>query len=356
MGESILVMEKKMMVQEFMTAPGEISFREVPVPEPGAGQVLVKIKRIGICGSDIHVFHGTHPYTGYPVTQGHEVSGVIVKTGEYAKTYAIGQKVTIEPQVFCGHCYPCLHGKYNLCENLKVMGFQTTGTASEYFAVDEAKVTPLPQKMTYDEGAMIEPLAVTVHAVKRFADIKGAKVVILGCGPIGLLLMQAVKAFGAAEVMMTDVSEYRLELARSLGADFAVNTMKKDFGEALVEMFGPDKADVMYDCAGNDITMNQAIQNARKGSTIILVAVFGKMANVDLAKLNDSELDLNTTMMYKHEDYVEAIRLVENGKVALKPLMSNHFAFWDYQKAYEYIDANQEKTMKVLIDVDSEDE
>ena len=351
-----MVMEKQMMLQELMTAPGEISFREVPVPELGADQVLVKIKRIGICGSDIHVFHGTHPYTGYPVTQGHEVSGVIVKTGEYAKTYAIGQKVTIEPQVFCGHCYPCLHGKYNLCENLKVMGFQTTGTASEYFAVDEAKVTPLPQKMTYDEGAMIEPLAVTVHAVKRFADIKGAKVVILGCGPIGLLLMQAVKAFGAAEVMMTDVSEYRLELARSLGANFVVNTMKKDFGEALVETFGPDKADVMYDCAGNDITMNQAIQNARKGSVIILVAVFGKMANVDLAKLNDSELDLNTTMMYRHEDYVEAIRLVENGKVALKPLMSNHFAFLDFQKAYEYIDANQEKTMKVLIDVDPEDE
>lgn len=113
----------------------------------------------------------------------------------------------------------------------------------------------------------------------------------------------------------------------------------------------PDKADVIYDCAGNDTTMNAAIQNARKGSAIIPVAVFGKMANVDLAKLNDSELDLNTTMMYRHEDYVDAIRFVNEGKIQLKPLMTQHFAFRDYLKAYQYIDANREKTMKVLIDV-----
>ena len=265
-------------------------------------------------------------------------------------------RVTIEPQVFCARCYPCLHGKYNLCENLKVMGFQTTGTASEFFAVDSSKVTLLPDTMTYNEGAMIEPLAVTVHAAKRFEDLKGAKAVVLGCGPIGILLIQSLKALGAKEIMATDVSDTRLELAKSLGADYVYNTRTKDFGEALVESFGPDKADVMYDCAGNDITMNQAIQNARKGSTIILVAVFAKMANVDLAKLNDSELDLNTSMMYRYEDYVDAIRFVEEGKIQLKPLMTSHFAFEDYLKAYEFIDNNHEKTMKVIIDVDPEDE
>ena len=123
-----------------------------------------------------------------------------------------------------------------------------------------------------------------------------------------------------------------------------------------MECFGADKADVIYDCAGNDITMGQAIKYARKGSTIILVAVFGKLATVDLAVLNDHELDLNTTMMYRHEDYVDAIRLVSEGKIQLKPLMSSHFAFLDYQKAYEYIDDNRETTMKVLIDVDASEE
>ena len=344
------------MLQQVMTNPKEITFREIDVPTLSADQVLVKIKRIGICGSDIHVYHGTHPYTSYPVTQGHEVSGKIVEVGEYVKDLQVGQKVTIEPQVFCGRCHPCLHGKYNLCEKLKVMGFQTTGTASEYFAVDASKVTPVPDEMTYDEAAMLEPLAVTVHAAKRFPDVKGAKCVVLGCGPIGILLIESLKAFGAAQVLATDVSDTRLKLAGEMGADFTVNTMEKDFAQALVEAFGEDKADVMYDCAGNDITMNQAIQNARKGSTIILVAVFGKMANVDLAKLNDSELDLNTTMMYRHEDYVDAIRFVNEGKIKLKPLMSKHFAFKDYLAAYEYIDANRESTMKVIVDVDPSDE
>ena len=344
------------MLQQVMTKAGEITFREIDIPKPTADQVLVKIKRIGVCGSDIHVYHGTHPYTSYPVTQGHEVSGQIVEVGEYVKDLSVGQRVTIEPQVFCGRCYPCLHGKYNLCEKLKVMGFQTTGTASEYFAVDASKVTPLPEGMTYNEGAMLEPLSVTIHAAKRFPDVKGAKCVVLGCGPIGILLIQSLKAFGAEKVLATDVSDTRLALAKEMGADVAVNTMNKDFGETLLEVFGEDKADVMYDCAGNDITMNQAIQNARKGSTIILVAVFGKMANVDLAKLNDSELDLNTSMMYRHEDYVDAIRFVNEGKIQLKPLMSKHFAFQDYLEAYQYIDANRESTMKVIVDVDPEDE
>ena len=347
---------KETMLQQVMTEPGKIIFREVNVPTPGPDQVLVKIKKIGVCGSDIHVYHGTHPYTSYPVTQGHEVSGQIVKTGEYVKDLKEGQKVTIEPQVFCRRCYPCLHGKYNLCEKLKVMGFQTTGTASEYFAVDSSKVTPIPEEMTYSEGAMLEPLAVTVHAAKRFPDVKGAKAVVFGCGPIGILLIQSLKAFGAAEILATDISDTRLELAKSLGADYTVNTMKNDYTEALLAAFGPDKADVAYDCAGSDITMDQAIQNARKGSTIILVAVFGKTAHVDLAKLNDSELDLNTSMMYRHEDYVDAIRFVKEGKIQLKPLQSAHFAFEDYLKAYEYIDNNREKTMKVLIDVDPSEE
>ena len=344
------------MLQEVMTAPKQIRFDTVPVPQAGPGQVLVKIKRIGICGSDIHVYHGTHPYTSYPVTQGHEVSGQVAALGEGVTQFQVGQRVTIEPQVYCGKCYPCTHGKYNLCESLKVMGFQTTGTASEYFAVDASKVTPLPAGMSYDEGAMLEPLAVTVHAAKRAGDIAGKKVCVLGCGPIGILLVQSLKAFGAAEVMATDVSDYRLELARACGADHVYNTKTCDFGKALVECFGPDKADVIYDCAGNDITMDQAIQNARKGSVIILVAVYAGMAHCDLAKLNDSELDLNTTMMYRHEDYVDAIRFVSEGKIQLRPLMSKHFAFADYLAAYEYIDNNKETTMKVLIDVDPSDD
>ena len=307
--------------------------------------------RLGICGSDIHVYHGTHPFTSYPVTQGHEVSGIIDAIGPGVEMFRVGQKVTIQPQVVCGKCHPCRHGKYNLCEELKVMGFQTTGMASEFFVVDAEKVLALPEEMSFDEGAMLEPLAVAVHAVRRFGEIEGADVAILGAGPIGNLVAQAAKGLGARRVLITDVSDYRLELAKQCGADVAVNTRNKDFGEALVETFGPDKADVIYDCAANDITMGQAIKYARKGSTIILVGVYAGMAKVDLAVLNDHELDLNTTMMYRQEDFEGAIQLVKEGKIRLQPLMSKHFAFQDFLSAYQYIDANCETTMKVLIDI-----
>lgn len=339
------------MLKQIMTKPGNIMFEEVEVPKLKAGQVLVKIMNIGICGSDIHVYHGEHPFTSYPVTQGHEVSGVIEEVGQEVNGLHVGQKVTIEPQVYCGKCYPCRHGKYNLCEELKVMGFQTAGVASEYFVVDASKVTLLPEDMSYEEGAMIEPLAVAVHGIKQIGDVTGMNIAVIGAGPIGNLVAQAAKGMGAAKVMITDVSDLRLKKASECGIDVCVNTRDKDFGEAMVECFGSDKADVIYDCAGNNITMGQAIKYARKGSIIVLVAVFAGMATVDLAVANDHELDIKSTMMYRHEDYVEAIDLVKEKKVKLSSLISKKFAFKDYLKAYEYIDTNRESTMKVLIDV-----
>lgn len=339
------------MLQQVMTEPGKIIFREVPQIEPGAGEVKIRIMKIGVCGSDIHVYHGKHPFTKYPVTQGHEVSGIVDRLGEGVEGLKVGQKVTIQPQVVCGKCWPCRNGKYNLCENLKVMGFQTTGTASEYFTVEQKKVTPLPEEMSLEEGAMIEPLAVAVHAVKQAGDVTNKDICVLGAGPIGNLTAQVAKGMGARKVMITDVSDIRLGKAAEVGVDVCINTMKKDFAKAFVETFGPDKADVIYDCAGNNITMDQAIQNARKGSTIILVAVFAGPATVDLAVLNDHELDLNTSMMYRNEDYLDAIRLVKEGKVQLKPLISRIFPFKDYLEAYHYIDDNRESTMKVIIDL-----
>jgi len=339
------------MLQQVMTSPGVIGFNEVPVPQIKDNQILVRIMKIGICGSDIHVYHGKHPFTSYPVTQGHEVSGEICGIGSDVSGFRTGQKVTIQPQVVCGKCYPCRHGKYNLCEKLKVMGFQTTGTASHYFAVDASKVTLLPDSMSFDEGAMIEPLAVAVHAVKHAGNMSDLKIIVLGAGPIGNLVAQTAKGMGAASVMITDISDWRLGKAKECGVDFCVNTKDRNLGEAIPEAFGPDKADIIYDCAGNDISMGQAIKYARKGSIIILVAVFAGMAAIDLAVANDHELDIKSTMMYRNEDYLDAISLVNDKKVMLTPLISKHFAFQDYLEAYQYIDANKETTMKVIMNI-----
>lgn len=339
------------MLQQVMTSPGVIEFNEVDIPSIKDDDVLIKIMKIGVCGSDIHVFHGEHPFTSYPVTQGHEVSGEISAVGKNVTQFRIGQKVTIQPQIVCGKCYPCTHGKYNLCEELRVMGFQATGVASHYFAVDSAKVTPLPDDMSFDEGAMIEPLAVAVHAIRQAGDINGLKVAILGAGPIGNLVAQAAKALGAASVMITDVSDYRLDIASKCGIDYCINTKNENFGDAMLKFFGPDKADIIYDCAGNNITMGQAIKYARKGSVIMLVAVFAGMATIDLAVVNDHELDLKSTMMYRNEDYLDAISIVNEKKIFLSPLISKHFSFKNYLDAYHYIDSNRETTMKVLINV-----
>lgn len=339
------------MLKQIMTKPGEIIFENVDVPVIAEHEVLVKIIKIGICGSDIHVYHGKHPFTSYPVTQGHEVSGIVEAVGTGVVGLKKGQKVTIQPQVVCGECYPCRNGTYNLCEKLKVMGFQTEGMAATYFAVDAEKLIVLPEEMSFEEGAMIEPLAVAVHAVRKGGDVRGKDLIVLGAGPIGILVAQTAKGMGAHRVMITDISEIRLQKAMQCGIDHCLNTGKEALGPAVLKTFGPDKADLIFDCAGNNVTIGQAITYARKGSKIVLVAVFEGKAEVDLAVLNDKELDLDSSMMYRKEDYVKAIEMVCNEQVNLKPMVSASFCFQDYLAAYQYIDENREHTMKVMINV-----
>ncbi|MCK5159161.1 MAG: alcohol dehydrogenase catalytic domain-containing protein, partial [Candidatus Heimdallarchaeota archaeon] len=141
------------MKQQVMIEPGKITFREIPIPELKENEVLIKIMRIGVCGSDIHVYYGKHPYTSYPVTQGHEVSGIIEKVGSKVTELKTGDKVTIQPQVVCGKCHSCLHGNYHICDELKVMGFQTTGMASEFFVTDSDRILKLPDDMSFEQGA-----------------------------------------------------------------------------------------------------------------------------------------------------------------------------------------------------------
>ena len=340
------------MKQQVMTEPGKIIFKDVPVAQPEAGEVLIKILRIGVCGSDIHVNHGKHPYTSYPVTQGHEVSGVIDKLGEGVFQFKAGDLVTIQPQVVCGKCYSCTHGGYHICDELKVMGFQTTGMASEYFCCDADRVLKLPEGMTADQGAMVEPVAVACHALSRSADVKDKNILVMGAGPIGNLVGQTAKGLGASRVMITDLSDFRLSLAKEVGIDLTVNPSKTDLATAIAQSFGSDKADLILECVGVQATMEAAVANARKGTDIIVVGVFGDKVSVDLGLVQDRELRLIGTAMYQTADYLKAIELIEAGKIKLDPLMTDHFAFEHYEKAYTYLDEKKDRAMKVFIDLD----
>lgn len=339
------------MKQQVMIEPGKITFREIPIPELKDNEVLIKIMRIGVCGSDIHVFHGKHPYTSYPVTQGHEVSGLIEKIGKKVTELKIGDKVTIQPQVVCGKCHSCLHGNYHICDELKVMGFQTTGMASEFFVTDADRILKLPDDMSFEQGAMIEPMAVACGVFTKTDDLNGFNVIVLGAGPIGNLTAQTAKALGAKSVLITDVSDFRLKIAKKVGIDHIINPLKQDLSEEIVKAFGPDKADLIIECVGIDQTINDAITNARKGTDIILVGVFGDKPVVDLGTVQDRELRLIGMLMYQTKEYLKAIELVNSGKIQLEPLMTKHFKFDDYDKAYQFIDEKKDKTMKVFIDV-----
>jgi L-iditol 2-dehydrogenase len=343
------------MKQAVMTEPGKIEFRDVEKPSIRGGQVLIEVKRIGVCGSDIHVFHGLHPYTSYPVVQGHEVSGVVAEVGSQVEDLAVGDKVTFTPQVTCGECYPCTHGMYHICESLKVMGFQTGGAAQEFFPVDADKVLKVPDHVSLDQTAMVEPVSVAVHALSRAGeDLEGKKVLVLGAGTIGNLVAQVARASGASAVMITDVSDYKLSKSRACGIDFPVNVKDEDLNEAILRGFGPSRADLTLECVGVQDTITQAVENARKGTTIVVVGVFGEKPVVDLGLVQDRELSLVGTLMYQKRDYERAIELVAGGKLCLDHMITHRFPFKDYLEAYEAIEASGGQYMKVMVELDND--
>jgi len=342
------------MKQSIMTAPGKIEFRNVDKPIPGSGEVLVQIRRIGICGSDIHVYHGLHPYTGYPVVQGHEVAGLVAEIGDSVRGFEPGDPVTIMPQITCGRCYACRNGQYHICDSLKVMGFQAPGAAQEYFAVSEDKVLKMPAGMSLEEGAMIEPTAVALHALVRAelglgGGLAGKKVIVLGAGPIGNLVAQAARALGAEKVLITDLSEFRLQVARSCGIEAGVNPKKEKLDEEILRELGEDRADLIVECVGSEATITDAVACARKGSTIVVVGVFGKRPVVDLGLVQDRELNLLGTLMYQRRDYDKAIELIAAGRIRLKELITDTFPFNEYLKAYHHIERAKDRAIKVMI-------
>ncbi len=340
------------MLQSIMTEPGKIVFRNIEKPTINDDEILMQTKRIGVCGSDIHVFHGLHPYTSYPIVQGHEVSGVVAAIGKNTAGIQVGDEITFTPQVTCGECYPCKHGNYHICEMLKVMGFQTGGAAQEFFVLPAWNVFKLPAGFSLDQGAFVEPVAVGVHAVMKGGDVTGKKVLVLGAGTIGNLVAQVTKALGAQVVMITDISDYKLEKAKACGIDIMVNTVKQDLGQAIATHFGSDKADLILECVGVQTTADQAVANARKGTSIVIVGVFGEKPTVDLGLVQDRELNLMGTLMYQKADYAKAIDLIATGQMQLDDLITHRFKFERYLDAYHTIEESDGKYMKVMIELD----
>jgi len=341
-----------MIKQAIMIKPGVIEFGEIAKPEILApNEVLLKIQKIGVCGSDIHVFHGEHPATPYPVVQGHEYSATIEAVGEAVTKAKPGMKATARPQLVCGECGPCKRGQYNACQELKVQGFQAPGVAQEYFVVPEDRLIIFPDSMSFEHGAMIEPAAVGAHSTSRTTGIEGKNVVVSGAGTIGNLVAQFAKARGAKKVLITDVSSYRLDKAKECGIEETLNVMETSFDEGVKDCFGNEGFQVGMEAAGVQASLDSLMANVEKGGDVVILGVYAKNPTVNMFYLGEHELNVFGSMMYKHEDYEAAVEMISNGKINLEPLISKHFPFEEYQQAYKFIEEQGEKTMKVIIDL-----
>jgi len=340
------------MKQAIMISPGVIEYKEVAIPSKlQPDEVLLKIKQIGVCGSDIHVFHGEHPATPYPVVQGHEYSAVVEAVGSYVTKVKPGMKATARPQLVCGECGPCKRGQYNACQHLKVQGFQAPGVAQEYFVVPEDRLVVLPDSMTLEQGAMVEPAAVGAHSTSRTSGIKGKNVVVSGAGTIGNLVAQFAKARGAKKVLITDVSNYRLEIAKACGIDEVLNVKETPFSEGIKKCFGDEGFQIGMEAAGVQESLDVLMANIEKGGDVVILGVYARNPTVNMFYLGEHELNVFGSMMYKHEDYLAAVEMIKTGKLSLEPLISKHFPFEEYLQAYNFIEEKGDKSMKVIIDL-----
>lgn len=339
------------MKQAVMVVPGKIEFHHVKKPKPGLGEILINVKRIGVCGSDIHVWHGKHPFTSYPIVQGHEFCGIVEEVGSDVENVRPGMLATARPQLVCGKCKPCARGDYNICEELKVQGFQSPGCAQGYFVTAKERVLSLPGNLTLEQGALIEPVAVGVHATAVAGKLTGKNVVVFGAGTIGNIVAQSCLARGVKKVLIVDVEWYRLNIAKECSIQNISNASEETFKDAQKRVFGDEGFQVVFEAAGAQQALTVAVDNIEKGGVIVILGVFSSLAQVNMAKVGEHQLCILGSLMYKHEDYQEAAKMISSGKIITEPIVTKHFPFEQYAEAYKFIDEQGSKTMKVMIDL-----
>jgi L-iditol 2-dehydrogenase len=307
-------------------APGDVRIEERPMPEPGPLEVLVEIAAVGVCGSDVHYYeHGriqTRIVRG-PHVLGHESAGRVVAVGERVSKHDVGDRVTLEPGLPCGRCRECRTGAYNLCQDVKFLGAPPTdGAFTLYLAMHEDFAHALPDDLSDEAGALMEPLSVALWACEKAGVTAGDRVLVTGAGPIGLLAVQVARVRGATEIAVTDVNERRLELALATGA-----TRAHSAGDRLEE------ADALIECSGHPQAMHDGIAALRPGGTAVLVGMGGgDDATVPLSLIQTREIWLTGTFRYANT-YPAAIALVASGAVDVEAIITGHFALDEVETA-----------------------
>jgi 2-desacetyl-2-hydroxyethyl bacteriochlorophyllide A dehydrogenase len=331
------------MRQVLLASPGRIEVRDAPKPEPGEGDVLVRTEQVGICGSDLHAYHGKHPFIALPVVPGHEAVGVVEAAGAGVTDLKRGDRVILEPNIICGECEHCRSGRYNLCEKLTVVGCvgPLDGAMADFFVAPAARFVVADPRLDATQATMVEPLATGTHAVRVSGGVEGKRVAVLGAGSIGLLTMQAAKAAGAVVIASTDLSPAKRDKAIALGADGVFDPRDPDLIDTVRARLG-GQADVVFDCVAIQPTMDQAIALALKGGTVVVVGVPEADVRVPLALIQDREIRIQGSAMYTREDVVEAMRLIAEGEVDASSLVTRTLPLDQAAEGFAVADAGSE--------------
>lgn len=327
--------------------PLNFEYSDVAVPQNTAGNALLKIKRVGVCGTDLHAFEGTQPYFSYPRILGHEIAAEIVEIDQNSE-FEVGQRVTIIPYFNCGICIACRQGKPNCCSKIQVFGVHIDGGMAEYVSVPAYSLVQ-SQGLDFDELALIEPLAIGAHSIKR-AEIKPEDVVlVIGAGPIGLGIIAFAKLAGAKVIVM-DVNQERLNFCKkSLGVDFLINPQNDNVGKIISELTEGDMASVVIDATGNLAAINNAFQYMAHGGKFVLVGLQKGDISVNHPEFHKREATLMSSRNATRADFEYVISCIKNGSIKPLDFITHRVHFEDVKANFESFSVPSNNVIKAMI-------
>lgn len=346
-------MSNQRMNAAIMDRPLSIDVRKVDIPVPGDNEALVKVHCIGICGSDVHYYeHGRigRYVVEKPIILGHELAGEVVQIGKHVKNVSVGDRVAVEPGVTCGRCQYCKSGRYNLCPDVVFLATPPVdGAWAEYIAIQSDYLFKLPDTMSYEEGALLEPLSVGFHAMQRGNVKPFDRLLIQGLGPIGLLAAQAAKLFGVTEIYATDVVPYRLQLARELGVTEAIDARSENVGKRLDELTGGAGVTVIVETSGSAGAMADAVRLVNRGGRIVYVGLpTVDEIPIDLSRLIDAEIDVYGVFRYANT-YPAAIQALQRSTLDIRKIITHRYPLSDIKEAVETARTQKDTSVKVMI-------
>jgi L-iditol 2-dehydrogenase len=339
------------------TAPLRLEYVDWPLPEIGPHDVLVRVAAVAICGSDVHGYTGSTGRRIPPIVMGHEASGVVETVGSAVEGWRPGDRVTFDSTVYCNDCPACRSGRMNLCENRRILGvstpaFRRDGAMAEFLAVPNWTLHRLPDKLSFEEAALVEPAAVAMHAVRITPIESGDVVVVVGAGAIGLLTLQAAKIRGAGRVVAIDVRDERLTLAKLLGADLVVNSETSDPGEALRTATGRPTAPVVLEAVGIGKTVQMATDLTAPGGNLTLIGNVQPTIEQNLQAIVSKELTIRGSAASAGE-YPTCLALLASGRLRTRPLISRVMPLADGQEAFDALGRSDSGLIKIVLRPDT---